>query len=95
MGELSGGGSPRLERLAGAIRASGAGAVAAVARARGVRIAPDAVARTFARCDELPVTTTASMQRDVSAGRPPVPIHAFLVAMLQPQDEAARGVQAG
>ena len=164
VGELLGGGSPRLERLAGAIRASGAGAVvsddvlaatwekflfidplsslgaatraplgvmradprirrllvasieevAAVARARRVRIGPDAVARTVTRYDELPATTTASMQRDVAAGRPSelweqtgtvvrlgaeagvaVPIHDFLLTILQPQEEAARGVQTG
>lgn len=120
VGELSGGRSARLERLAGVVRASGAGAVvaddvlaatwekflfidplssvgaatraplgvmraeprirallvaaaeevAAVARARGVRLPSDAVARTMARYDELPAATTASMQRDVAAGRP-------------------------
>ena len=120
VGEIGGGGSPRLEELAGAIRASGAGAVvaddvlaatwekllfidpfssvgaasraplgvmraeprtrallvaaaeevAAVPRARGVRLPPDAVMRTVARYDELPPSTTASMQRDVAAGRP-------------------------
>jgi 2-dehydropantoate 2-reductase len=160
VGEMAGGGSPRLERLAAAIRASGAGAVvaedvvaaawekflfiepfssvgaatraplgvmraeprtrallvavaeevAAVARALGVRIAPDAVARTVARYDELPPTTTASMQRDVVAGRPSeleeqtgslvriagevgvsVPAHDLLLAILLPQELAARG----
>jgi 2-dehydropantoate 2-reductase len=159
VGEMAGGGSPRLERLASAIRASGAGAVvaedvvaaawekflfiepfssvgaatraslgvmraeprtrallvavagevAAVARALGVRIAPDAVARTVARYDELPPATTASMQRDVVAGRPSeleeqtgalvrlasgaavsVPAHELLLAILKPQETAAR-----
>jgi 2-dehydropantoate 2-reductase len=120
LGEMGGGGSARLERLAEAIRTSGAAAavvddvlaatwekflfidpfgsvgaaaraplgamrteprtrelllaaaeeVAAVGRARGVRLAPDAVARTMARYDELPAAATASMQRDVAAGRP-------------------------
>jgi 2-dehydropantoate 2-reductase len=35
-----------------------------------VQIAPDAVERTVARYDELPAESTASMQRDVMAGRP-------------------------
>ena len=44
--------------------------VAAVAAKRGVRIAPDIVARTMAFIDTLPGEGTASMQRDVAAGRP-------------------------
>ncbi|HVP67732.1 MAG TPA: 2-dehydropantoate 2-reductase [Anaeromyxobacteraceae bacterium] len=44
--------------------------VAALALARGARIHPEAVARTLARLDELPAEATASMQRDVAAGRP-------------------------
>lgn len=44
--------------------------VAAVARARGVAIAPDAVARALAFVDGVPPEATASMQRDVAAGRP-------------------------
>jgi len=120
LGELNGPVTPRLTRLAEAIRGSGAGAVladdvvaaawekflfidpfgsvgavtrapigvmrseprtrallvaaveevGAVARARGVALAADAVARTLARYDELPAEATASMQRDVAAGRP-------------------------
>jgi 2-dehydropantoate 2-reductase len=120
LGEIGGPASPRLTRLAAAIRESGAGAVladdvvaaawekflfidpfgsvgavtraplgvtrseprtravlvaaveevAAVARARGVALPADAVARTLARYDELPAEATASMQRDVAAGRP-------------------------
>jgi 2-dehydropantoate 2-reductase len=120
LGEIGAPPSPRLARLAGAIRDSGAGAVladdvvaaawekflfidpfgsvgavtraplgvtrseprtravlvaaveevAAVARARGVALPADAVARTLARYDELPAEATASMQRDVAAGRP-------------------------
>jgi len=119
-GERSGGGSPRLARLAEAVRAGGIEAVvsadveaelwekflfidpfgsvgaatrsplgafrsvkesrellvlameevAALARARGVRIREDAVARTLTRLDELPAESTASMQRDITAGRP-------------------------
>jgi 2-dehydropantoate 2-reductase len=160
LGERSGGGSDRLERLAETIRASGAAAavvddiltatwekflfidpfgsvgaaarapmgamrteprtrellvaaleeVAAVGRMRGARLGADAVARTLARYDELPPTATASMQRDVAAGRPselldqtgavvrlgeeagvPVPVHRFLLAVLLPQESAARG----
>ena len=120
LGELNGPPGPRLERLAEAIRGSGATAVLApdvvaaawekflfidpfgsvgsvarapigvtrseprtrallvaaleevdaVARARGVALPADAVARTLARFDELPAEATASMQRDVAAGRP-------------------------
>jgi 2-dehydropantoate 2-reductase len=44
--------------------------VAALARARGVRLAPDAVARSLALVDGLAPGATASMQRDVQAGRP-------------------------
>ncbi|MBK5104111.1 MAG: 2-dehydropantoate 2-reductase [Burkholderiales bacterium] len=41
-----------------------------VARARGVSLAPDSVNATIARCDKLPEAGTASMQRDIMAGRP-------------------------
>ncbi|MGA2000806.1 MAG: 2-dehydropantoate 2-reductase [Terriglobales bacterium] len=44
--------------------------VAAVADKRGVRLAPDIVARTLAFIDSMPGEGTASMQRDVAAGRP-------------------------
>jgi 2-dehydropantoate 2-reductase len=40
-----------------------------VARARGVRIGEDAVARTMGFVDALPADATASMQRDVMEGR--------------------------
>jgi len=120
VGERAGGSSPRLERLAAALRRGGievvvaediaaalwekflfidpfgsVGAVtrspvgafrslpesrallveaieevAALARARGARIHPEAVARTLAFLDGLPAEATASMQRDVAAGRP-------------------------
>jgi 2-dehydropantoate 2-reductase len=44
--------------------------LAALARARGVAVAPDAVARTLAFLDGVPPEGTASMQRDLGAGRP-------------------------
>lgn len=44
--------------------------VAGLARARGVALAPDAVAATAAFIDTLPPEGTVSMQRDVGAGRP-------------------------
>jgi 2-dehydropantoate 2-reductase len=44
--------------------------VAAVARARGVRLAPEAVARALAIVDRFPPETTSSMQRDIQGGRP-------------------------
>lgn len=43
---------------------------AAVARARGVRLAGDVVARTLANLDGAPPTSTTSMHRDLAAGRP-------------------------
>lgn len=42
----------------------------AVARARGVALAPDVLDRTLGFVDALPADTTSSMQRDVMAGRP-------------------------
>lgn len=44
--------------------------VAAVGRARGVALPADVVARTLAFVDRVPADATASMQRDLSAGRP-------------------------
>jgi len=44
--------------------------VAALAAARGVTLAADAVAATTARLDSLTPGATASMQRDIGAGRP-------------------------
>jgi 2-dehydropantoate 2-reductase len=44
--------------------------VAALARARGVKLAADAVSRTEAFLDAVPPEGTASMQRDIGAGRP-------------------------
>jgi len=44
--------------------------VAALARERGVALTADVVARTLAFVDGVPSDATASMQRDLSAGRP-------------------------
>jgi 2-dehydropantoate 2-reductase len=44
--------------------------VAALARARGVRLREEAVATALAQVDALPPNATASMQRDIRAGRP-------------------------
>jgi 2-dehydropantoate 2-reductase len=85
--------------------------VIAVGRAHGASLAPDAAARTFEVVDGVPAEGTASMQRDIGAGRPselddqlgavvrlgreagvPVPIHETLLAVLRPQEAAARGL---
>ncbi len=69
---------------------------------------PKAVARTLAAIEAAPAEATASMQRDLGAGRPSeleeqvgavvwlaaevsVPVHGFLLAVLGPQEAAARG----
>jgi 2-dehydropantoate 2-reductase len=120
LGELGGGGSERLERLAAALRRAGMEAavvddirtalwekflfidplssvgavtrapvgemvavpetralllaamreVEALARKSGARLPQEAVERTLARVEGLPADATASMQRDVLAGRP-------------------------
>ncbi len=120
LGELRGGGSERLDRLADALRRSGMEAVVvpdiesalwekflfidalgsvgavtrapigvvrevsetrvllvaamreveAVAKARGVALPADAVDRSLARIDSLPPDGTASMHRDIVAGKP-------------------------
>jgi 2-dehydropantoate 2-reductase len=44
--------------------------VAAVARARGVRLRSEAVGGALAQVDALLPDATASMQRDIQAGRP-------------------------
>lgn len=44
--------------------------IAALAAARGVSLPPDAVAAALQRIDSLPEDTTASMHRDIAAGRP-------------------------
>jgi 2-dehydropantoate 2-reductase len=46
------------------------GEILAVARARGIALPEDAIARTMALIDGLPPGGTASMQRDIAAGRP-------------------------
>ena len=44
--------------------------IAAVARARGVHLATEAVGRSLELLDKLPADGTASMQRDIVGGRP-------------------------
>jgi 2-dehydropantoate 2-reductase len=44
--------------------------IAQLARSRGVRLADGAVQRALAQVDGLPRAATASMQRDIQAGRP-------------------------
>jgi 2-dehydropantoate 2-reductase len=44
--------------------------VAAVALARGIRLAPDVIPGTLAFVEKIPATGTASMQRDIADGRP-------------------------
>lgn len=44
--------------------------VIAVARGQGVELAPDIIERTLDFIDSLPADSTASMQRDLMAGRP-------------------------
>jgi 2-dehydropantoate 2-reductase len=44
--------------------------VAAVARSRGIQLAPDVVPRTLAFVDSIPAGGTASMQRDIADGKP-------------------------
>ncbi|WP_394831877.1 2-dehydropantoate 2-reductase [Pendulispora rubella] len=44
--------------------------IAAVARARGIRLSDDAVTRTLAFVDALPAEANASTYRDIIAGRP-------------------------
>ena len=53
-----------------ALLASAMRELEAVARARGVRLPADAVDRALSRLDALPPEATASMQRDLAAGRP-------------------------
>ncbi|XKE46548.1 2-dehydropantoate 2-reductase [Halomonas organivorans] len=88
--------------------------IEAVARARGVALPPDAVERALAFIDALPAESTASMQRDIMAGRPSeleaqngavvrlgreagvaTPVNAMIHAALLPQENAARGLEAG
>jgi len=61
--------------------------VAAVARARGVRIADDAVPRTLTFVETIPASGTASMQRDITEGRPSE-LEAIIGAVVRFGDEA-------
>ncbi len=84
--------------------------VAAVGRARGVALPDEAVDAALAIVDGVVPEATASMQRDIAAGRRselldqagavvrlgrdagvPVPVHEALLAVLLPQERAARG----
>lgn len=84
--------------------------LARVGRAQGAALPPDAAALALQVVDAFPPEGTASMQRDIGAGRPselddqpgavvrlgrasgvPVPVHELLLAILRPQEEAARG----
>jgi 2-dehydropantoate 2-reductase len=58
--------TPETRALLAALVAEGA----AVARARGVRVAADVVERTLASLDGAPPDSTVSMHRDLAAGRP-------------------------
>jgi 2-dehydropantoate 2-reductase len=81
-----------------------------VGRALGVALPDDAPRATLAFVDGVTPEATASMQRDIGAGRPselddqtgaalrlaraagvPVPVHEALLAVLAPQEAAARG----
>jgi 2-dehydropantoate 2-reductase len=53
-----------------ALAEGAAGEIVAIAAARGITMAPDAVSRTLERIDSLPLDSTASMQRDVLEGKP-------------------------
>ena len=53
-----------------ALLASAMGEIGALARARDVGLSDDVVARTMAFVDTLPAAGTASLQRDLAAGRP-------------------------
>jgi 2-dehydropantoate 2-reductase len=61
--------------------------VAAVAAARGVALAPDAVAVAMRRIDQLPEDATASLQRDIAAGRPSE-LHELIGAVVRLGQEA-------
>jgi 2-dehydropantoate 2-reductase len=88
--------------------------VVALARARDVSLPAGVTESTLAWLDGLPPEATASMQRDIGAGRPselgeqtgavvrlaraagvPAPVHDALMALLLPQERAARGETPG
>jgi 2-dehydropantoate 2-reductase len=98
--------APETRALLGAAMEEGV----ALARARGVSLPAGVKASTLAWLDGLPPEATASMQRDIGAGRPselldqtgavvrlaraagvPAPVHEALLALLLPQERAARG----
>jgi 2-dehydropantoate 2-reductase len=62
-------GEYRSVRETHAVLADAIGEAAAVARAKGVTLAPDIVARTLSSIDESPPSLKPSMQRGVEAGR--------------------------
>jgi 2-dehydropantoate 2-reductase len=61
--------------------------VAAVARKRGIRLSDDVVSRTMAFVDASPADGTASMQRDLAAGRPSE-LEAIIGAVVRFGDQA-------
>ncbi|MGH9499082.1 MAG: 2-dehydropantoate 2-reductase [Terriglobales bacterium] len=61
--------------------------VAAVARGRGIHLAEDTVQRTMAFVDASPADGTASMQRDMAAGRPSE-LEAIIGAVVRFGDQA-------
>lgn len=73
-----------------ATRALAVGAIRellAIAHARGITLAPDALERTLARFDGLPPDSTSSLQRDVIDGKPSE-LDAQLGAVVRMADEA-------
>jgi 2-dehydropantoate 2-reductase len=61
--------------------------VAAVARARGIRLTADVVPRTLMFVDSLPASGTASMQRDIADGKPSE-LEAIIGSVVRFGDEA-------
>jgi 2-dehydropantoate 2-reductase len=53
-----------------AIADASLGEVVALAKARGVNLGDDPVARTWERYDAMPPASTSSMQRDIIEGKP-------------------------
>jgi len=62
--------------------------VAAVARSRGIRLSEDVVKQTLAFVDASPADGTASMQRDIAAGKPSE-LEAIIGAVVRFGDETA------
>jgi 2-dehydropantoate 2-reductase len=61
--------------------------VVAVAPSRGIRLPEDVIARTMAFVDDSPADGTASMQRDIAAGRPSE-LEAIIGAVVRFGDQA-------